>query len=269
MVPVKKPELNNRMFNCHCQSFGKKIIVTLVGILLAYVIVWMGTLIRNNLQSYYYIGQADKMQKTIMVEAQGKVTAKPDIAMTTMGMTTEAVTVAEAQQKNTEVMNNLITKLQSLGINKDDLQTANYNIYPQYDYIPEEGSVLKGYQVYQNVSVKIRDLTKANSVLALAGEVGANNVSGLQFTIDDDEVYKAEARQKALEQIAQKAKLLSQSLGVQLVGVVSYNEYSMGNDYYPVVYREAAIGLGGGSTPDVQSGTNEVSLNVSVTFEIR
>lgn len=268
MAPVKKLDLGCHMFHCNCYDFGKKIMWTLVGIFLAYSVVWMGTLIRNNLQEYYFIGQADKMQKTIMVEAQGKVTVKPDVAMTTMGMTSEAVTVAEAQKKNTEVMNNLIAKLKALAISEDDIQTANYNVYPQYDYT-DEGSVLKGYQVYQNVNVKIRNLDLANQVLALAGEVGANNVSGLQFTIDDDEVYKAEAREDALKQIAEKAKSLSQMLGVNMVGIVSYNEYEDGGDYYPVMYKESAMGLGGAIAPDIQAGTNDVTLNVSVVFEIR
>ncbi len=258
-----------QLFNCVCHDFGRRILWTLFGILIAYCVVLLGTMIRNNLQEYYFIGQADKMERVITVDGVGEVTAKPDVAMTTMGMVAEGVTVLEAQQQNTSVMNELIFRLKGLEIAEDDIQTANYNIYPRYDYNDDDGRTLEGYEVRQNVSVKIRDLEIANEVLALAGEVGANNVSGLQFTIDDDEVYKTEAREKALEQVSEKARALSRSLGVRLVSIVSYDEYTGGQDPYPYKsYAESAYGLGG-SMPDVEAGSMDVVMNVHVTFEIR
>lgn len=263
---------------CDCGKYGcgcnghhivKKILVTLLGILLVYLIVFVGTMIRNNMQKYYFIGKADKSERMITLEAQGKVTVKPDLGVTTMGMFSEAKTVSEAQKQNTEVMNKLIAKLKELGVEEKDIQTANYNVYPRYDYT-DKGSVLKGYQVSQNVTVKIRDLAKADQILGLAGEVGANTVSGLQFTFDDDEVYKANARGLALEKIAEKARILSSQLGVRFVSVVSYNEYGGDNIYYGMKYAESGMGIGGGApAPDIQPGTNDVVMNVTVTFEIR
>lgn len=254
---------------CH-NGFGKKLVMTLVGILLAYVIVLLGTMIRNNMQKYSTIGYADKQERTIVVSGQGKVTATPDIAITDMGLTSDAATVSEAQKKNTETMNQVVAKLKTLGIADKDIKTASYNIYPQYDYT-DKGSVLKGYQVSQTLEIKIRNLEKANEVLALAGEFNLNNVSGLQFTIDDKDVYIAQARQLAIQKVAAKAKTLSQALGVKVVAIVSYNEYS--NDSQTPVY----YGMGGSvdsakavmPAPQIQAGSNDVILNVDVTLEIR
>ncbi len=275
-MPVKKtikPMEEKSCCRASCCNAGKKIMVTLLGILVVYVIFLVGTMIRNNLVEYNYIGISDRMERSITVDAEGKVTATPDIAVTTMGMVAEGVTVAEAQENNTLTMNKLIAELKAMGIAEADLQTLNYNIYPKYNYTEEEGRVLDGYEVHQSLQVKIRDLEKANSVLALAGEVGANSVSGLDFTIDDDEVYKMQAREKALEKVMQKAKFLSESLGVKILKVVSYSEYESGANgtpYYKDMMMESAYGLGGGATaPDVQSGSMDVTMNVAVTFEIR
>lgn len=266
-MPVKK-EGCDCGGGCRCGDFGRKIIWTLVGILLAYLVIFVGTLIRNNLQKYNFIGRADRAERTIAIQGTGKVTAKPDIAVTSMGMISSAKTVSEAQQKNTTIMNKLIEKLKGLGIDAKDIQTTNYNIYPQYDYLQDKGQVLRGYEVNQSVTIKIRDLTKANQVLALAGEVGTNNVSGLQFTIDDDEVYKAEARKLAMDKIAEKAKTLTGLLGVKIVGIVSYSEYEGGNGVYPMKAYVDGIG-GGGGVPAIEAGSNEVVINASVTLEIR
>lgn len=254
---------------CYFNDICQKIFITLIGILLVYSIVYIATLIRNNIKQYDAIGLADKPERTIMIEAQGEVTAKPDIAMTNMGVISEGATVAEAQTSNTQVMNTLTTRLAQLGITGEDIQTTHYNISPLYNYTEQEGRVLTGYQVSQEVEIKIRDLSKAQAVLALAGEVGANNVSGLTFTVDDREVYKEEAREKAFMDVAKKARAISQSLGVHIVGIASYNEYEVSGGNGPIPYSAEAYGLGGSAQPKVEPGGMDVVMNVSVLFEIR
>lgn len=271
MVPQEVNHSEHKCCGSHSKGgfgcFGKKLIATLAGILLVYVIVLIGTMIRNNLAKYDVIGYSDKMERTIMIEAEGKVTAKPDIAMTSMGMTAKGKTVLEAQQKNSEVMNKLITKLKELNIASADIQTVNYNVYPEYDY--KDGSTtLIGYNISQSVQIKIRDLKNADKVLALAGELGLNNVGGLSFTIDDNDVYIAEARQKAMEKAAEKARVLSQMLGVKITGIVSYNEYEA--DGKGVYYKAMEdYGIGGGATPTIESGSTDVVMHVSITLGIK
>lgn len=249
--------------------FGKKLVCTLLGILLVYVIILVGTMIRNNMREYSAIGKADKMERTITVEADGKVTVTPNIAITTMGMTAEGKTVAEAQQKNTDVMNTLIEKVKALGVDKADVQTTNYNIYPNYDYT-DGRQTIRNYAVNQSVTIKIRDLAKANQILALAGEVGANNVSGLQFTVDDRDAYKEKARQEAFKKIAAKRDALSQSLGVKLRSIVTYNEYEVTGGYGADAYKyEGMGGSPAAANPGVETGSNDVVVHVTVVFEVQ
>ncbi|PIR03000.1 MAG: hypothetical protein COV60_02705 [Candidatus Magasanikbacteria bacterium CG11_big_fil_rev_8_21_14_0_20_43_7] len=269
-MPVsKKPQPNDMRSFFHGGEFVHRIFITLFGILLVYAIFWMGTLIRNNIESYAHIGQADRQERMITIDAEAKVTATPDIAMTTIGMVATGTSVNEAQQANTTVMNTLISRLGELDIAEDDIQTAQYNIYPQYNYTSEEGRILEGYEVSQSVTIKIRDLTNANNVIALAGEVGANSVGGLQFTIDDRDVYRQEATTKALEKVYTKARSLSSSLGVKLISVVSYNEYEVGGGGYDMYKSYDAVGMGGTPAPDIQAGSTDVVMHTSVTFEIR
>lgn len=252
-------------------DFGRKLLAALAGIFLVYAIVFVGTLIRNNLQKYYFIGKPVPVEHTLSVDGQGKITVIPDIAMTSMGMVAEAPTVAEAQQKNTETMNKLISRLKDLGIDAKDIQTANYNVYPQYNYTEKDGQTLKGYQVSQNVSVKIRNLQNSQKVLALAGEVGANSVSGITFTIDDRDVYKAQAREIAIKKVHDKARSLSSALGVNIVGIVNYNEYEAGQNEYPLYKSNVMADSAQASVPapSIEPGSTDVILNVSVTYQIQ
>lgn len=278
-MPVKKSTASKKevqtkhgfLGSLTCHEIYRKFFYTFLILIMAYALVLLATMIRNNLKQYNYIGQSDRQERTITLSATGKVTAKPDIAATTMGVNSEGDTVAEAQNANTKIVNNMIDRLKGMDIDEKDIQTSNYNIYPVYDYTEDEGRVLRGYSVNQNVTIKIRDLDKVSSVIGLAGQVGANNVGGLSFTIDDKEVYLEEARADAMEKIANKAKSLRDTLGVDFVSIVSYNEYS-GNGYDGPIYEARALDAGiggGGAAPSIESGSTDVSLNVSIVFEIK
>jgi uncharacterized protein len=266
MPPKKKEQI------VCCPDFfhllGKKVLWTLCGIFVAYSIVFLGTLIRNNLKEFNHIGKSETKERTIVISGQGKITAVPDIAMTTIGFQAEAKTVTEAQLENTKVMNNLIDRLKVLEIDEKDIQTKNYNVYPMYDYLEEKGRILRGYQVSQNIEVKIRDLKKANTVFALAGEVGANQVGGLNFTIDDRDEYIAQAREEAIESIGEKARVLSETLPIAFGDIVSYDEYEGGGAAPQYKFYEEAVTAYGGREPNIEAGSMEVTLQVSIVFEI-
>lgn len=274
------PEIKNgpkilekmKMNNCpHSTSMTKKIIAVLLGILLLYLIVLVGTMIRNNMQQYNYIGQSDRSERTLSIQATGKAVVVPDIASITMGVISEEETVAIAQEKNTEIMNKLFLQLDSLGIDRKDVKTQNYSVYPRYDY-KEGGSLLVGYTVNQDVVVKVRKVEDSGKVLALAGDLGLNRVGGIDFSIDDPEVYKNQARQDALVNALEKANIIAGTLGLKVVGMISYNEYEQSNvgPYYSV-----SSGMGGemmdtkAIPPNVETGTSDVVMNVNVLFEIR
>jgi len=249
----------------HHGHFGKKLLFTLVGILLVYGIVLVGTMIRNNAKQFFYIGQADKMEKTIVVSGYGKVIGNNDIAVTTIGYSNTDKDVAKAQNDNKKVMDQVMAELKTLGVEDKDLQ-SNYTIFPDYSYSPQKGQELLGYKVSNDLTVKVRDLSKIPQILSLAGKYGANEVGGLNFTIDDPENLKTEARAKALDDAKNKAKYLADKLGVRLGGAVAYNEYETGGEIYAV--KSMDFGIGGGGPEAVSSGSKDITMNVNVTYEI-
>lgn len=254
---------NGHMHGFH---FGKKIIMTLVGVLVVYGVVYLGTLIRNNVKKYDFIGKADKMERTVTVVGFGKVTGNNDIAVTTLGYANTNKDVAKAQADNKKVMDQVYAELKKMGIADKDLQ-SNYTIYPDYNYTQDKGQELKGYRVSNSLTIKIRDLSKISDILGLAGKYGATEVSGLSFTIDDPENLKAQARDKALADAQAKAAHLANVLRMRLGGIISYNEYE-GGDYQPRVLYAEATGLGGGGPAAVVGGSRDVNMNVNITYEV-
>lgn len=243
---------------------------TLMGVLLVYLIFFVGTVVRNNIKKYDFIGKVDRAERSISVAGYGKVTGNNDIAVTTIGFSNVDKDVAKAQTDNKKVMDKVFTDLKTLGVEDKDMQT-NYTIYPEYNYTQDRGQELKGYRVNQQITVKIRDLSKITAVLGLAGKYGATEVGGLSFTIDDPENLKSQAREKSIADAKAKAQVLAARLGVRLGNVMYYNEYDGSNDYYPVKAMSSIGAEGGGigaGPAEVAAGSKDVVINTNITFEI-
>jgi len=258
-----------------CQKFGwcpagkwHKIIKI---VLLVIVLVLIGKMIFGG---HGWRGD-NNVVNVITVSGKGEVVVKPDLAVVSFGVSTENLDVAKAQTESTTKMNNIINLLKTKGVAEKDIKTTNYNIYPRYDYTQltpysSGKQTLAAYVVSQTVEVKIRDISKAGEILTGVGEFGVTDVSGLNFTIDNDQVVKDQARDLAIEDAKAQAKVLAKGLGVKLVKITSFSEG--GN--YPIYYgmeKSMAMGIGGGDavSPQILTGENKITSNVSITYEIR
>lgn len=241
-----------------------------VGLLAVVLIIFVGVKARNAAEEYNYIGKVAHDRDTITIQGQGKISSKPDLAQMDLGVQTDALTVKEAQAQNTQKMNAIIDAVAALGVKKEDVQTSNYSIQPKIDWKDGRQNII-GYSVMQTLTVKVRDLNKTGDVLAKAGELGANQVGGVNFTIDDPTSLKEQARLKAIEDARKKADALTKQLGLSVVKVVTFSESAPGMTLMPYMARaydmaapEAAV-----PSPKIESGSLDVLSDVSVTFEVR
>ena len=212
------------------------------------------------------------------VSGEGKISAKPDIAKVSASIVVERELLPEAQSEASRRTEALMTALKAENVAERDIRTAGYNIYPQYFYPrPCYGSVcpaeerprIVGYQVRVSYEIKIRDITKSGDTLAKMVSSGVNEVGGLEFTIDDPEALKAEARSKAVAAARAKAEALAKNLGKRVGRITAFAE---GGGGPPVIFaREALDGKGGfgGEGPAVPPGESEVVVTVSITYELR
>ena len=207
------------------------------------------------------------------VSSEGEVFAKPDIATISFGVQTDRYDEAvEATQAGNVKMNAVMDSLKELGIEEKDIKTTQYNLNPVYSWPKDEGvRQLSGYELYQSVTVKIRDLEKIGEIIEAVSSVGANQIGNVNFTIDDTEELQAEARADAIAKAKLKAKDIAKQAGISLGKII--NVYESSNPQ-PVMYRNdfaysEAVGMGAGAIPDVATGEMEVTVNVTLTYKIK
>lgn len=207
----------------------------------------------------------------IVVSGEGKATGKPDIARISLGVSKLAATVEQARNEAAASLDAMIQTLRNNGIAKDDIQTEQFNISPEYDYNNGKQK-LNGFRVTNLVSAKLRDINKTSKVVDDAVSAGGDNaqVQGISFTIDKPEDLQRKARENAVSDAEAKAQTLASATGVSVGSPISISETS--GSPGPVYYNRATAASDAAapvpSTP-IEPGTLDVVINVSVTWSIK
>lgn len=203
---------------------------------------------------------------TFDVTGEGKATIKPDIASITAGIQVQSSSVKGAQDQINSVINKVSEAIKQAGVDAKDIQTSGYNIYPSYDYTSGTQRIT-GYNANTNLLVKIRNLDNVNEVIDAATASGANQVSGLSFSVDDKTKVEAQARQKAVEEAKKKAEGAAKIAGFKLGRIINYSENFQGGIRPVPIMMETTKAVGAPAT-QVEPGSSEVEISVTLSYEI-
>lgn len=207
---------------------------------------------------------------TIVVHGVGRALLKPDIATLSFSVVSEGINVPGLQEDTDQKINKAIALVKKLGIEAKDIKTTGYNLSPKYRYDQKTGrSSIDGYSLTQTVVVTVRVLDTAGKIVGGLPGLGINEISGPHLSVDDPDRYLNEARAEAFAKARGKAEVQARMAGVRLGRVITFSE-NQGDDYPRPMYlkAEAVGGDAGGRAPQIEPGSEEAHVRVSVTFEI-
>lgn len=211
--------------------------------------------------------------ESVSVSGTGRSTVAPDRFTFSVGVQTVANTVDDAVSQNNRKVAAVITALKGAGATDADIQTSNFQIWPQQDY--QEGRLprILGYQVSNTVSVRSTKVDTAGKLLGVAIGAGVNHASSINFEVTDQARGRDQGLRNAYEDARAKAMLLAQASGRTLGRAILISEGTTQHPQpYPMPTRamamEARVGNVTGDVP-VESGTQERTYMVTVTFELR
>jgi uncharacterized protein YggE len=196
------------------------------------------------------------------------VEAAPDIATVGAGVTTQARTAVEAMRANATAMTSVVERIKQLGVAERDIQTSGINLGAMYDYNQQtQRQVFRGYQASNRVSVKLRDIQRTGEVLDALVAAGATDLSGPDWSIDDDSAARAQARGAAVERGQAQALEYARLAGYSGLRLLEINETLVPSRPMPMVQQMARAEAADASTP-VQPGMVEASVTVTVKYEM-
>ena len=212
------------------------------------------------------VAAPDGIGDAIAVMGLGRVSATPDTALLTLGVESQAPTLAEATGDASRRMSAVVARIKALGVADTDIATIAYSVEPRVAPTDparrEEPPRIIGYHVSNLVQVTVRKPADAGPILDGAVAAGANAVRGIRFTLADPAEAQSRARAAAVADALAKARQLAAAAGVKLGPVLSVRESTISQ---PVPMRAAtSMAFQSAPTP-IESG----QLDVVVTVELR
>lgn len=211
-------------------------------------------------------------EAVITVSGEGDASTAPDLATLNFSVVRLDKTARVAVSETTQAMTAIINAMKKHGIESRDLQTSGFSIDPQYDYLQNaDGSQkppqLRGYQVTNALTVRVRDLAKLGEIMDESVTLGVNQGGSVSFGNADPKPIMAEARKAAMTDALAKAKALTEAAGVKLGRIISISEGSFAPRPMPVMAM-AAKSMADSAPVPVEAGENAYHASVNVTIAI-
>lgn len=209
---------------------------------------------------------ATPASNTVAVSGAGKVSGVPDVLRLDMGVQHNGNDVNAALNAANSDVAKIKKALDKYNVSSKDIQTSQLSINPHY---VGDGKV-DGYEVFQGLTIKLRDLSKAGQAISDAAAAGGNatRINGVSFDIEDNTKLVQAARDAAFADAKEKAEQYAKLAGRRLGNVTSISE-DTSYDNAPMPYATAggAMADSAKSVP-IEAGSQQVSVNSSVTWEL-
>ena len=218
-------------------------------------------------------GEAPFRATTLTLSSHGETRMAPDQATISMGVTVQAPTAAAALTANRTRMNAVISAIRAQGVAERDIQTSGLDLSPQYTYPNRTGGTsgpprVTAYQVSNQVTVLVRDLTKLGPAVDAVVGSGANQINSISFGLANADTRADEARRQAVANVARKAELYAQAAGLRVVRLVTLSESGGYTPRPPVMMMRQTMAEAADASTPVQPGEVGVRVDVTAVYEL-
>lgn len=207
---------------------------------------------------------------TITVEGNSETSISPNQATIQIGINTSASDATEAENKNTQMVKQIQNALQSIGTEKKEIKTTQYNFYPVYNNQENNRHQIIAYTVNNSLSVTVSDLSRVGLIIDAGVKNGATNIDSINFTVKDNESIKNTALIAAIENAKTKADIIAKTINKKIINVISVKENSI--YFQPSTISRYALMKNdslANNAPSINPDNIKVSANVEVVFEIQ
>lgn len=207
----------------------------------------------------------------ITISGSGMVKALPDRATVTLSVVSNAPEAAQAEAANSELMTSVQQALADMGVDKKNIKTADFEIYPQYDY-DKQPEVIVGYRVYNSLNVTVLNVDKLGEIISSALAAGANQADNVVYEMGDTSDLYDDALVAAMDDAKAKAELLATASGMT-ISATPVNIKELSTEETPAnfanIRMEAAAtdSVASGAVP-LDPGETEIEARVELVYQL-
>jgi uncharacterized protein YggE len=199
----------------------------------------------------------------IITTGNGEARVTPDRAMIQIGVHSRASTAAAAGAENARRQKAVIDTLKALGLTRDQISTANYNVWPETQPTSPTNPTPRvvAYNVTNTVRVDVRRIDDVGKLIDASLAKGANEISSLQFTSSKADSARRAALAIAVADARADAEALARAAGGTLGALIELSTAS--TPVRPIMF-DARMEMAAKAVPTpIEPG--EQAINATVT----
>ena len=206
--------------------------------------------------------------RTLVTAGTGRTVGVPDelVFSVSVGLTRSSLETALADANAT--MERVLTRLDSLGVRRSDVQTTGLQMNAVYDYHSFGPPTLRGYHVSQRAQVLVRDLATGGRAVSAVVDAGGNDVrvGDLGLRIADTESLLAKSRAAAVQEATAKAQQYADATGQTLGPVLSLREVHASSPVVPQALSFNRAALDGLQALPIRAGRDKLAVTVRIEW---
>ncbi len=231
---------------------------------------WLAALGLATLLAAPTLARADTAPPVPQLQANGtgEVMVTPDIAVVTIGVTSQAAEASAALAANSADLARAIAAIKAASVDERDIATSGFSINPVYEQADNRPSdrppAIVGYRVTNQVRVTVRDIAKSGGLLDAVVSAGATQVNGIAFDISDRKAAANDAIRAAIADARARAELMADAADLRLVRILTINAGENGGRGPIMAFDMAAKG----APVPVMPGQTSVTANAEIVWEV-
>jgi len=210
----------------------------------------------------------DRRFTRVTVGGDAVVQAQPDTAILSIAVVTQARRAIDAQQENATKSDAVVKSLKDAAGPGAEVKTSGYSVQPQRVYKEGQPPTISGYEARNSVTVTISDLKRLGNVIDAASQSGANDISGISFTLKQDRPARDQALKEATREAMNKAQVVAQALGGRVVRIVEVQEEGFQRPPVPVYQMDAMMAKRESVATPIEVGSLDITSRVMLIVEV-
>jgi uncharacterized protein len=202
----------------------------------------------------------------VLVTGDSIVQTQPDTAILTVSVVTQARRALEAQQDNANKSDAVVRTLKNASGAGAEVKTSGYSLQPMRIYKEGQPPTITGYEARNSVTVILSDLTKVGPLIDATAQAGANDVSGISFTLRKDRPARDQALAEATREAISKAGVIAQALGGRLLRIVEVQEEGVDRPR-PISQAEYGVARATAMATPIEVGMLDITSRVQLIAE--
>jgi uncharacterized protein len=178
---------------------------------------------------------------TIVIQADGKFEADPDLATITFQISSQEKEMKRAYDTASQSIQRILNLAERNGLRKDEIATGVMSVVPLYE--GDRKKRARSYYVQSQLTLRIHDFAKVGPILDESVQDGVTDLRSLTYSLADEEAAKqkavAEAMRHAIGRASAALEQKGQKLGTLRYMSIDIKQMAVVAQLQPYLSREA------------------------------